>query len=163
MRKFTFLGVTVNSSCSFKPCLDDLRSKATRAILAVNSRYKFQKFLVTMALKRFDSLILLIRLCLSEVWDSYRGYNFFTWDKTEVERVHLQFLNRLLGVLNITTRNIMVRAELGRYLLTLTLKQWILSNMKETFRKDYDLFWSDKTRQTNKLLTYCMYKNDIIT
>ena len=35
--------------------------------------------------------------------------------------------------------------------------------MKETFRKDYDLFWSVKIRQTNKSLAYCMYKNDIIT
>ena len=35
--------------------------------------------------------------------------------------------------------------------------------MKETFRKDFELFLSVKIRQTNKSLTYCMYKNDIIT
>ena len=57
----------------------------------------------------------------------------------------------------------MVRTELGRYLLKLTLKQWILSNMEDTFRKDYYLFWSDKIRQTSKSLTYYMYKNGIIT
>ena len=51
------------------------------------------------------------------------GYYFSTWDKTEVERVHLQFLKRLLGVVNISTRNIVVRAELGRYPLKLKLKQ----------------------------------------
>ena len=73
-----------------------------------------------MTLKRFDSLIL---LCGSEVWNPYRGYYFSTWDKTEVERVDLQFLKRLLGVLNISTRNIMARAELGRYPLKLKLKQ----------------------------------------
>ena len=101
------------------------------------SRYKFHKLL-----KRFVSLILPILLCSSEVWNPYRGYYFSTWDKTEVERVHLQFLKRLLGVLNISTRDIMVR---------------------ETFRKDFDLFWSVKIRQTNKSLTYCMYKNNIIT
>ena len=28
-----------------------------------------------------------------------RRYNFFNWDKTEVERVHLQFLKRLVEVL----------------------------------------------------------------
>ena len=115
MREFTFLGITVNASSSFKSCLDDLRSKATRAIFALNSRYKFHNLLVNMALKPFDSLILPILLCGSEVWNSYRGYNIFTWDKTEVKRVHLRFLKRLLGVLNITIRNIMVRAELGRY------------------------------------------------
>ena len=32
--------------------------------------------------------------------------------------------------------------------------------MKERFRKDYDLFWSDKT---DKSLTYCIYKNGNIT
>ena len=76
-----------------------------------------------MALKRFDSLISPILLCGSEVWNPYRGYYFSTWDKTEVERVHLQFLKRLLSVLNISTGNIMVRAELGRYPLKLKLKQ----------------------------------------
>ena len=52
-----------------------------------------------MALKRFHSLALPIFLCDSEVWNPYQGYYFSTWDKTEVERVHLQFLKRLLGVL----------------------------------------------------------------
>ena len=79
--------------------------------------------LVNMALKRFESLILPILLCGSEVWNPFRGYYFSTWDRTEVERVYLQFLKRLLGVLNISTRNIMVRAELGRYPLELKLKQ----------------------------------------
>ena len=76
-----------------------------------------------MALKRFDSLILPILLCGSEVWNPYREYYFSTWDKTEVERVHLRFLKKLHGVLNISTRNIMVIAQLGRYPLKLKLKQ----------------------------------------
>ena len=101
----------------------DLHSKATRAIFALNSRYKFHNLLVDMALKRFDSLILPILLSGSELWNPYKGYKFSTWDKTEVERVHLQFLKWLLRVLNISTRNIMVRAELGIYPLKLTLKQ----------------------------------------
>ena len=84
----------------------------------------FYKMLANMALERFDSLILPILLWGSEVWNPYRGgYYFSTWDKTEVERVHLQFLKRLLGVLNISTRKIMVRAELGRYPLKLKLRQ----------------------------------------
>ena len=123
VKELTFLGIIVNASFSFTPCLDDLRSKATRAIFGLNSRYKFQKLLVNIALKRFDSLILPTLLCGSLIWNSCRGYNFFTWDKTETEGVHLQFVKRLLGVLNITTGNIMVRAELGRYLLTLKLEQ----------------------------------------
>ena len=65
----------------FKPCSDNLHSKAIRAIFALNRIYKFHKLLVDMSLKRFDILILLILLCGSEVWKPYRGYNFSTWDK----------------------------------------------------------------------------------
>ena len=75
-----------------------------------------------MALKHFDSLILSILLYSSEVWNPYGEYNFSTQDITEVERVHLQFLKRLLEVLNISTTNIMVRAELGKYPLKMTLE-----------------------------------------
>ena len=66
--------------------------------LLLNSRCRFHKLLVNMALKRFGSLILPILLCGSEVWNPYRGYSFSTWDKTEVEKVRLQSLKRLLGV-----------------------------------------------------------------
>ena len=45
-----------------------------------------------------------------------RGFYLSTWDKTEIERIHfLQFHKRLPGVLNISTGNIMGRAELVRY------------------------------------------------
>ena len=83
------------------------------------------------------ALILPILLCGSEVWNPYRGHYFPTWDKTEVERVHLQFLKRFLGVLNISIRNNIVRAELRRYPLKLKLKQWFLSKMKETSLYNY--------------------------
>ena len=117
---------------------------------------------VNVARKRFDILILPILLCGSEVWNPYRGYYFSTWDKTEVERVHLQSLKRLLGVLNISTRNIMVRAELGRYQLKLKLKQWILSKRhSEMIMICFGQYV--KVRQIDKSLTYCMYKNTIIT
>ena len=113
-----------------------------------------------MALKRFDTLILPIFLCGSEVWNHIRGITVSFGIKLKLKELIHSLLKGFLEFVNITTRN--VGDELGRYLLTLTLKQWILSNMKETFRKDYDLFWSDKIMQTNELLTYCMYKNDII-
>ena len=43
--------------------------------------------------------------------------------KLKWKRVHLRFLKRLLGVLNISTGSNMVKAELGRYPLKLKLKQ----------------------------------------
>ena len=123
MRDFTFLLITVNASCSFKPCLDDLRTKATRAIFALNKRYKFQKLLVNMAQKRFDSLILPILLCGSEVWNHIGGITFSLGIKPKLKEFIYSFLKGFLEFVNITTRNIVVRAELRRYLLTLTLKQ----------------------------------------
>ena len=39
-----------------------------------------------------------------------------TWDSTSIERVHTQFLKRILGV-NRSTTNILVRCELGRHSL----------------------------------------------
>ena len=33
----------------------------------------------------------------------------------------------------------------SKYVKDKSGKLWILSNMKEMFIKDYDLFWSDKT------------------
>ena len=63
MEEFTFPGVTIlKCILLFKPCLDDLHGKATGAMLALNSRYKFHKLLVNMALRCFDSLILPILL-----------------------------------------------------------------------------------------------------
>ena len=43
VNEFTFLGVTINAASSLKPRLKDLGSKATRALFAVNSRYKLHK------------------------------------------------------------------------------------------------------------------------
>ena len=48
----------------------------------------------------------------------------------------------------------------SKYVMDKSGKLWILSNMKETFRIDYNFFWSDKT---DKSLTCCIYKNDIVT
>ena len=81
MKEFTFLGVTINPFCSFKLYLDDLHSKATMVIFALNSRYKFHTLLVNVVLRRFDSLMLPILLCGSQVCNQYK---FSTWVKSEV-------------------------------------------------------------------------------
>ena len=87
----------INAACSFKPCLKDLGSKATRALFAVNSRYKLHKLPVHIALELFDSLIVPIILYGCEIWSPYDDHNFLTWDKTDIEKVNTQFLKRLLG------------------------------------------------------------------
>ena len=56
----------------------------------------------------------------SEVWGPYLYRNPNLWDSCEVERIHTQFLKRLLGV-NRSTTNTLVRGELGRYPLSMPL------------------------------------------
>ena len=118
--EFTYLGITINAACNFKDTLSTLSSKANRALLALNSRYKIKSLPIKAALKLFDSTIAPILLYGSEVWGPYLNRNQNFWDNSEVERMHTQFLKRLLGV-NRSTTNALVRGELGRYPLSIPL------------------------------------------
>ena len=56
----------------------------------------------------------------------YMDYNFNNWDRTKIERVHTQFLKRILGC-NIQTSNNMIRADTGsRPLITRLIKRFIM-------------------------------------
>ena len=55
-----------------------------------------------------------------EVWGPYEDFDLLRWDKTDIEKVHTQFLKRLLGV-NVFTTNIMIRAKIGRYPLKINV------------------------------------------
>ena len=48
-----------------------------------------------------------------EVWGPYLNPDFSSWEKTETEKTHTQFLKRILGC-DIRTSNIMARSEVGR-------------------------------------------------
>ena len=47
------------------------------------------------------------------MWGPYGNYTFSNWDKCETEKMHTQFLKRILGC-DIHTPNLMIRGELGR-------------------------------------------------
>ena len=64
-------------------------------------------------LKLFSSLISPILLYGCEIWELYMNYEVDNWDDNPVEKVHTQFLKRLIGV-NRNTSNILVRGDLGR-------------------------------------------------
>ena len=53
-------------------------------------------------------------------WGPYEDFDLLKWDKTDIEKVHTQFLKRLLGV-NVSTTDVMIRAELGRYTLKINV------------------------------------------
>ena len=65
---------------------------------------------------------LYILLYGSELWEPYLNQDDEKWDKNSIEKVHLQFMNRLLG-LNRSTSNTVVRDDIGIY----SLKSKILS------------------------------------
>ncbi len=118
--EFTYLGVTINAACNFHETLNILSAKANRALLALNSRHKIKFLPIKAALKLFDSTIAPILLYGSEVWGPYLNRNQNFWDSCKIERIHTQFLKRLLGV-NRSTTNALVRGELGRYPLSIPL------------------------------------------
>ena len=67
-------------------------------------------------LKLFDSCIAPILLYGSEVWAPFMNFDWKQWDSTQIEKIHTQFLKRLLGV-NRSTTNVLIRSELGRHSL----------------------------------------------
>ena len=64
-------------------------------------------------LKLFDACIVPIIIYGSEVWRPYLNHEYSKWNTNIIERLHLQFLKRILGV-NRSTTNELVRAEVGR-------------------------------------------------
>ena len=60
-----------------------------------------------------------------------------TWDKTDIEKVHTQFLKRLLGV-NVSTTNVMIRSETGKYPLKLKVDAKAVGFIKYINEKNDD-------------------------
>ena len=83
---------------------------------AITSKLPYKSAPVKTLLKLFDSCIAPILTYGSEIWAAYTNHDWKNWDTTEIERVHTQFLKRVLGV-NRSTTNFMVRGELGRHSL----------------------------------------------
>ena len=124
--EYTYLGITINCNGSFRTALVDLRNKANRAFFSLNSKFQFKKLPIRICLKLFDSLLSPILLYCSEVWASFDYMDLNKWDACEIEKMHLNFCKRILGV-NRSTSNILVRGELGRYPLKLAADNRFIS------------------------------------
>lgn len=116
VKEFKYLGVTINRRGNFTPTLDDLSNKATNAIYSLNRKINIKFLSPSTILRLFDNLISPILLYGSEVWEPYINQTFEKWDSNSIEKVHLHYMKRLLGV-NRSTTNVLVRGELGRYSL----------------------------------------------
>ena len=64
-------------------------------------------------LKLLDTCISPILLYGSEVWGPYLNFNYTNWESTPIEKLHTQYIKRLLGV-NRSITNTLTRAETGR-------------------------------------------------
>ena len=107
VKEYKYLGISVNArNCSFAPSIDNLSNKATRAIFAITSKLPFKTAPVKTLLKLFDSCVSPILTYGSEIWAPYMDHDWSKWDATPIERVHTQFLKRVLGV-NRSTTNVM--------------------------------------------------------
>ena len=115
--EYTYLGITINCNGSFRTALVDLRNKANRAFFSLNSKFQFKKLPIRICLKLFDSLLSPILLYCSEVWASFDYMDLNKWDACEIEKMHLNFCKRILGVNRSTSTRVLVDLLTPRILL----------------------------------------------
>ena len=115
-KEFKYLGITINKKGNFTPTLNDLSCRANKAIYTINSKMNIKFLSPKILLKLFDSMICPILLYGCELWEPYLNQEIDNWDANPIEKVHTQFLKRILGV-NRSTTNILVRGDLGRHSL----------------------------------------------
>ncbi len=108
--EYTYLGITINCNGSFRTALVDLRNKANRAFFSLNSKFQFKKLPIRICLKLFDSLLSPILLYCSEVLASFDYMDLNKWYTWEIEKMHLNFCKRILGV-NRSTSKILVASK----------------------------------------------------
>ena len=89
--KFTYLGVVFTSGGSFTEAQNTLAGQARKALFIVEKYiYKFTTLSTSHTIDLFDKLILPVLNYCSEVWGFIPAHT--------IERVHLQYCKKLLGV-----------------------------------------------------------------
>lgn len=152
VKEFKYLGIVFTSGGSFSEAQNTLAGQAQKAIFKLNKYlYKFTYISPKHKLDLFDKLVTPILNYSCEVWGFIQAKS--------VERVHLQFCKKLLGVRK-TTQNDFIYGELGRttYLtkrFSFIIKYWfkVLSAQDNKYVKMvYDLMMRDMElfpRKTN--------------
>ena len=143
-KTYTYLGITFDSSCSFKTAALDLKVKSTKASFYLSSLLSSHNHLhLNTHMKLFDTLIRPILTYGSEVWlpNQYLKQALPVTkliDTIPCEKVHHNFCKRLLGVYK-SCANALVRYELERlpllFFVTIqTIKFWshIVSKPRES-------------------------------
>ena len=123
---YTYLGLDITQSGSFKPAIEALKDKACRAYYAIRRRLYHLKPPVRVWLRIFDSVIAPILLYGSEVWGPVTYPDQSKWDPSPTEIFHLEFCKHLLQVRR-SSSNSACRSELGRFPLLLAVQKRALS------------------------------------
>ena len=168
VKEFKYLGFTIGAkNCNFLSTIKDLKTKADRAIFALNNKIKLSRLPTNLAIKIFNSQIKPILLYGAEVWAPYSLYNYDNWDSSETEKCHTQFLKRIMGC-DIHSPNLMIRGELGTNpLLTDVIcrsisfvKHLATNNTSLSFQSlSYELL---NTEENNLLQLIRLYKPEMI-
>ena len=143
---FTYLGVTLTANGKFYQTQKALATQANKALFSLNSLFEKVSLNVTEKLKLFDTMILPVLTYGSEVWGFHAA--------PDIERVHLKFMKRILGVRPQTT-NVAIYGELGRVPLNVIRKKRILKYWFKIIKSEGSLI--------NKLFKYQIennYNND---
>ena len=133
-----------NYNGNFCKARKKLAEQAQKALYSVYSKIRNVNIPIDLQLKLFDSLVSPILTYSSEIW----GFE----NKKLIEKIHLQFCKKILGVRS-TTPNFMVYWELGRFPLDIQIKIKMLC------------FWNKLITQEDKLsgkmykIVFKMYEN----
>ena len=127
--KFCYLGIIITNTGNFKPAIENLALKASKAYYTIRREFNYNNNTPPkVILKLFDSMIQPIAIYNSEIWAIY-GWSKNTTPcilkhllmaKHKFEMLHAKVCRHTLGVHKRATE-VMVKAELGRYPLTLKI------------------------------------------
>ena len=123
VRSYKYLGLIITPSGEIRSALDDLRSRALKAYMALKNKLGacFRDH-VNDTIGLFDSLVKPILLYGSDFWGCLKAPK-----NNPIENLHLQFCRQILGVQKYTT-NTGVLLELGRTPLILEAQKLSLKN-----------------------------------
>lgn len=140
---FTYLGVTLTTNGKFYQTQKALATQANKALFSLNSLFEKVSLNVTEKLKLFDTMVSPILTYGSEVWGFHAA--------PDIERIHLKFMKRILGVRPQTT-NAAVYGELGRVPLNIVRKERVLKYWFKIIKTEGSLI--------NKLFKYQIENNN---
>ena len=123
--KQSYLGLVLTPSGRFSYARETLCKKARKTLGYIRSLISNStKIPILLLCKLFDSLVKPVLLYGCEVWGTELLALKTDFDKSDIEQTHLKFCKQTLGV-PFYTSTIKVRAELGRFPLSIMIKTQI--------------------------------------